>query len=86
MNLKPTAQSKLPELYQVSIPNRDFMNLKQEPRVEQPKKPKTVSIPNRDFMNLKPVSLQDKLKEGLVSIPNRDFMNLKQVRQLLLYC
>ncbi len=38
---------------EVSIPNRDFMNLKQAVAAAREAVSQEVSIPNRDFMNLK---------------------------------
>ncbi len=77
MNLKLSPVLNAGKFQPVSIPNRDFMNLK-------PPCPlafctsKIVSIPNRDFMNLKQGSYSPVLPRSRVSIPNRDFMNLKR--------
>ncbi len=62
----------------VSIPNRDFMNLKHGGFAAGICSEAWVSIPNRDFMNLKhDFDISDDISRK-VSIPNRDFMNLKQ--------
>ncbi len=71
MNLKPTHKDTIEQLKKVSIPNRDFMNLKLVIVIGL-ETTQNVSIPNRDFMNLKQLELifeVDKLEfQSLIGI------------------
>ena len=62
----------------VSIPNRDYEELREDGEIEPTQEEIRVSIPNRDYEELRVIVDEAHTMAFYVSIPNRDYEELRE--------